>query len=110
MPAIAVEHLAEVALLVEQADTRDRQSQVAGGLEIITGQDAKTTGVDRQGLTEAEFHAEVGNPSDIEACLYPTIPATVCLIGGAFGRQTLQFLAKLRIISELLQPFMGQIL
>jgi hypothetical protein len=97
--------LAEVALLVEHADTHDRQSQITGGLEVIPGQTAETAGVDRQSLVEAEFHAEAGNPADIEACLYLTVPATACQVDCALGRQAFEFLTKLRIVGELLLAF-----
>jgi hypothetical protein len=35
-------------VLVEKADPDDRDAQVAGGLEVITGEDAETAGVLRE--------------------------------------------------------------
>jgi hypothetical protein len=58
---VRVEHLAEVAFVVEQADGDDRHAEVAGRLQVIAGQHAEAAGVDRQHLGDAELHAEVGD-------------------------------------------------
>ncbi len=55
LPALAGEALAEVAVPVEQADADERDAQVAGGLEVVTGQDAEAAAVLRQGGGDAEF-------------------------------------------------------
>lgn len=55
LPALAGEALAEVAVPVEQADADERDAQVAGGLEVVTGQDAEAAAVLRQGCGDAEF-------------------------------------------------------
>ena len=49
LPAVAVEALAEVAGLVEQADADDRDADVGGRLEVVAGEDAEAAGVLRQG-------------------------------------------------------------
>lgn len=61
LPALAGEGLAEVAVPVEQADADQGDAQVAGGLEVVTGQDAEPAGVLRQGGGDAEFRREVGD-------------------------------------------------
>lgn len=45
LPAVPVEGLPEVAVPVEQADADDRDAEVAGGLEVVAGQDAEPAGV-----------------------------------------------------------------
>jgi len=67
--AFGIDKLAEVALLIEQADAHDRDSKVVSGLELISGNVAETTRVNRQRLAQAEFHAEVG-PQVSGACGY----------------------------------------
>ncbi len=64
LPAFAVQRLAEVAVPVQQADTDQRDTQVAGCLQVVTGQDAQTTGVLRQHVGDAVLRGEVGNRVD----------------------------------------------
>ena len=61
LPAVTVEALLEVAGLVEQADADDRDPEVGGGLEVVTGEDAQAAGVLRQHLGDAELRAEVAD-------------------------------------------------
>ena len=61
LPAVVVEALAEVSLVVQDADADQRDAQVAGALEVVAGQHAKAAGVDRQALVQAELHREVGH-------------------------------------------------
>ena len=61
LPAVAVEALLEVAGLVEQADADDRDAEVGGRLEVVTGEDAEAAGVLRQHLGDAELGAEVAD-------------------------------------------------
>lgn len=55
LPAVPGQALAEVAVPVEQADSDERHAQVAGGLQVVTGQDAQTAGVLGQGGGDTEF-------------------------------------------------------
>ena len=59
--AVAVDALGEVALAVEHAYGDEGQSQVAGRLAVVTGEDAQAAGVDGQTLVEAELRAEIGD-------------------------------------------------
>lgn len=71
LPAAAVQRLGEVAPLVEQADGDQRHAQVRGGLQVVTGEDAETAGVDRQGRGDPELHGEVGDRGALAAALRP---------------------------------------
>ncbi len=55
LPAVPGEGLAEVAVPVEQPDADQRDTQVAGRLQMVAGQDAEAAGVLRQGGRDAEF-------------------------------------------------------
>jgi hypothetical protein len=66
--------LAEVALLIEQADAHDRNTKVMSSLELISGNVAETTRVNRQRLPQAEFHAEVGRASERRLRIGPLKP------------------------------------
>ena len=58
---VGVDRLAEVAVLVEEADADERHGHVAGGLDVVAGEDAEAAGVDAQALVEAVLGAEVGD-------------------------------------------------
>ncbi len=55
LPAVPGQGLAEVSVPVEQADADQRGAEVAGGLEVVAGQDAEPAGVLRQGGGDAEL-------------------------------------------------------
>lgn len=55
LPTLAREGLAEVAVPVEQPDADERDAEVAGGLEVVAGQDAEAAAVLGQGGGDTEF-------------------------------------------------------
>ena len=61
LPAVAGEPLAEVAVAVEQPHAHDRYAEVAGGLEVVAGEDAEAAAVLRQHGGDAELGREVGD-------------------------------------------------
>ncbi len=61
LPAVPGEGLAEVPVAVEQAHADERHAQVAGGLEVVAGQDAEAAGVLGQRGGDAELGREVGD-------------------------------------------------
>ena len=61
LAAIGGDHLAEVALLVEEAHADDGDAEVAGRLELVARDVAEAARVDRQRFGEPELHAEVGH-------------------------------------------------
>ena len=61
LPAVAATATAEVAGAVEQADADDRDAEVAGGLQVVAGEDAEAAGVLRQDRGDAELGREVGD-------------------------------------------------
>ncbi len=69
LPAISRERLDEVAAAVEQPDADDRDAEIAGCLQVVTGEDSEPAAVLRQRLGDAELGREVGDgpggaPSD----------------------------------------------
>jgi len=62
LPPVGVQVLAEVSLLVEQADADERDAQLARRLEVVARENAEASGVDRQAFRQAELHGEVGDP------------------------------------------------
>ncbi len=59
LPAVGGQGLHEVAGAVEQPDPDDRDAEVAGRLQVVTGQDAEAAAVLRQRLGDAELGREV---------------------------------------------------
>jgi len=61
LPAGGVERLNEVAVVVEQADTDQRHTQVGGRLEMIAGQDSQAARILRQDLGDTELRGEIAD-------------------------------------------------
>ena len=61
LPAVARERLPEVAAAVEQPHADDRDAEVAGGLEVVAGEDAESAGVLREHRGDAELRREVAD-------------------------------------------------
>ncbi len=59
-----VEHLTEVSLLPENANSEHGDMEVARGLQKIAGEDAEAPRVQRQCLVKTELHAEVRHAWD----------------------------------------------
>ena len=59
LPAVAIEPLPEVALVVVQADADERNAEIRGALDVIAGEDAEAARVDRQRFVDAELGGEV---------------------------------------------------
>lgn len=55
LPAVPGQALPEVAVAVEQPHADEGHAQVAGGLEVVPGEDAEPAGVLRQGGGHPEF-------------------------------------------------------
>ena len=61
LPSVRGEALAEVAGAIQQTDADQRQPEIRGGLEVVTGEDPEATRIVGQYLGDAEFHGEVGD-------------------------------------------------
>ena len=81
LPAVAVEPLPEVALVVVQADADERDAEVGRALEMVAGQDAEAAGVDRHRLVQAELGREVRDRPGAQSTLAWRAPH-VCLDAG----------------------------
>ena len=79
LPAVGVERLAEVALVVEQADADQGDAQVAGALQVVAGQDPEAPRVDRQALVQPELGREVRDRPRPEARGVDGAPGVVAL-------------------------------
>src|ERR1039458_8530319 len=62
--SVLVDHLAKIALLVEQSHADYRHTQIAGGFELIAGHVTKAARVDGQSLAQDEFLAERGGAGE----------------------------------------------
>ena len=61
LPAVDVEMLLEIALVVEQPDGHQRHAQPAGALDVVARKHAQAAGVDRHRLVDAELQREIGH-------------------------------------------------
>ena len=55
LPTVDVEMLSEIPLAIQEPLRNERYAQVTGGFEMVTRQNAQTTGVDRQCLADTEL-------------------------------------------------------
>lgn len=55
LPAIAVQHLPEIPLPVEQSDRDQRKFKIAGRLQMVAGENTEAAGEDPNALMNAEF-------------------------------------------------------
>jgi hypothetical protein len=61
LPTVCRQRLPKVAGTVVQTDRDQRDPKVGRGLEVVAGQDPKSTRIIGQNLGYAEFHGEVGD-------------------------------------------------
>ena len=66
LPAVRVQILPEISLLVEQAEADERIILVAAGFEVVAGEDSKTAGIYRQTLRQSVFRGEIGDQLSIK--------------------------------------------
>src|SRR5579859_4215584 len=59
LPSVRLDFLFEVTVFVEGANANERNTQIAGGLAMVTGQDTETAGVNPQTFMEAELGREI---------------------------------------------------
>lgn len=82
LPAVAGERLAEVAVPVEQTDADDGDAEVAGGLQVVAGEDPEPARVLGQGGGDPELGGEIGDgggePGAVLVALVP--PAAVDVV------------------------------
>ena len=94
-----IQHLTEVALLIEQTDSHERHAEIARRLQVISGEHTKPARVERQRLADSELHAEVRGERRWRLGT-ALVAFTVVedrrqeLLEGAVGRQCLETLAR----------------
>ncbi len=103
LPAGAVERLLEVTLAVEQTDTDDGDTDVAGRLEVVAGQDAQPAGVLRQHLGDAELGREVADALGCGRVLrgVPLVPEVAGEVVGQVGLDHPEVLEELLVGGQL---------
>src|SRR5437867_2955274 len=55
LPAILVEPLPEISLPIKQSNTDEGNAEIRGAFDVITGENAQTTRIDRNGFMQSEF-------------------------------------------------------
>ncbi len=111
LPAVAVEPLPEVALVVVETDADQRNAEVGRALDVVAGEDAEAARVNRNRLVQAELGGEVGDRPGPEHAgvtdapgvlgLQVLLQATIGVVDAALKRQ---------LRHPLLDPFRRQLL
>ena len=69
MRPVGFDDLAEIALLIEKPYADQRYAQVACGFHLIAGYISQSARVDRKGLAESKFHAQVGDAAELRVAV-----------------------------------------
>ena len=104
LPALPRQRLLEVAVAVEQADADDRDAEVAGGLEVVAGEDAEAAGVLRQHGGDAELRGEVGDRLRGVLRAAGLVPAVLGQVAVQVGLGRAQPLPEALVSRELVEP------
>ena len=59
MRSLSVDHLPEIALLIEKPHPYDRHSKIAGRFELVAGDIPEPSGINGQRLAQHVFHAKI---------------------------------------------------
>src|ERR1700677_62026 len=60
LPAIGVKALAKISLPIKQTNSDERNPEIGSALDMIAGQNSKSSGVDGQRFVNAKFSGEIG--------------------------------------------------
>src|SRR5208337_1198070 len=77
LPAGGIEVLAKISFLIQKADTHERNAEIAGGFEMITGENAESPGKNRETFRDAKFEREIGDEEILILGVFALIPGTL---------------------------------
>ena len=61
LPAVAIETLAEISLAIKQAHADQRDAEIGGALDVIAGQNSKSSRIDGERFMHAKFGGEISH-------------------------------------------------
>src|SRR5262249_54229251 len=94
LPAIRIEKLPEVALLVQQSDADERIILIASGLQVVARENAKTARINRQAFRQPIFRREIGDQLAVRRRSGTLYPRVVSLASRAVKRQVPRVLGR----------------
>ena len=108
LPSGLIEVLAEVTLLVEQAHADQGNAQVAGGLDVIAGEDAQPTGEDGETFRDAKLEREIGDQRIAGFAVRAREPGRLLLVEVVLEvlRDPVQVRQEADVVGDSLQPFL----
>src|SRR4029453_11606417 len=105
LPAVEPQVLVEVALRVEQTNAHEWDPEIRRRLAVIAGQHAKATGVDRHGVVQPEFRAEVRDrPIDELGIMIPDPGSLTRALAIRFAHEPIVEREELRIACNGAEP------
>lgn len=84
---MSIDFLTEVALLIQKSHAYHRNSEITCGFQLIAGDIAKSTGVNRQRLAEHVFHAKVRHSVERGIRVSPLKPTRFPILGLGLRQQ-----------------------
>src|SRR5580692_2515542 len=79
LPTLAIEALAKISLPVKQADANQRNGKIGCALDMISGQDPESAGIDGKRFVQPEFRGKIGHRTRPQNAGVPCSPGAVRL-------------------------------
>jgi hypothetical protein len=76
LPAGGIEILAKIAFLIEKAHTDERKAEVAGGFQMIAGENAESPSKNGEAFGDAKFEREISDEEILVFGVFALIPGT----------------------------------
>src|SRR5580765_4798869 len=112
LPSLRRDPLSKVPLWVHKSYSHQGHTEIAGLLAMVSGKNAQTTAVDRNGSVQAKLRREVGDGGGFQIavlCFEPTVSVLTvlvkCLEGGRIQPHIRGIFGK---VQESVRPDIGQ--
>ena len=109
LPAVPIDRLPKVALLIQDPDPHRGQPEVARRLEEVAGEDPEAAGIERDGLAETELHAEIGDQVSVEARGAARAPGARTQVGPPLFGEPTEAIEERAVRCELAEPAGGDL-
>jgi hypothetical protein len=77
LPAGGIEVLPKISFLIEKADSDQRKAEIAGGFEMVAGENTKSPGKNGETFGDAELEREVGDEEIVVLGVFTVIPGAL---------------------------------
>jgi hypothetical protein len=107
LPAIDVEILSEIPLLIKKSDANYRDTKVRGAFQVVSRQDTESARINREAFVQAELGTEVCDGLVSGFCTDLFKPGWAFEIDIKFFGDSLELPEKAAVFGELFQSLLG---